>query len=768
MIQRVIPVLWACLLWIITALAAQADDPWSGTWESYWRTGQAELTLTQTQNTVIGRYEPNSGTIQGTVEGQLLRGTWSEEDETGSFVFALSPDGQTFSGRFGNGEYWNGFRDDSGQRVQSFHGASTPREALMTFLTAANDAVYHGDAGQFRFIGPILEYEGGSINSTDRSRRRVGMWTILDKSTFRVMDAPLGPTVEGGDTAEYDIGPAGATEKVTLTFRQTDTRSWVLLVPRQEELEAIRDRFLDNLGYETLSEWDAHRSQSPRTTLRNFILGVQAWDAGGREMALDTMDLSEFPPRLRGFEGTILADYLRQVIDRAGYVVWQEIPDDPDRTLPYDFYRHPVGNISIAPVQVETGTTTDGTPVTETRWLFTAESLDKLPELYDAMEWMPFADGLSAPPPLSSFFGTRANVLQVAPGLSDRWGPLEEWQWIGLASGVALSALAGLFVVPLARLRSTPGSVIYRLSRPLGMVLFALGLAWIVQHLGITQAGLHGIVETAGVLVIISVAMLLYVIIDLLGQRVLEAASNTKGFTDEIVASLATGLVKLLVVVGAIIACADLAGLPYEGVLTGLGIGGVAVAFAARDTVSNLLGGAILLADRPFKRGDLVEVSGQMATIDNVGLRSTRLRTFDDAQLVVPNSQLSDTTIANWGIRRKRKVLLTIALTYDTPADKLEAFSKKLIDVYKDQPRADVDAITVGVKELNAFSIDIELWGYFKVYSYEAQLRAQEALILDIIRLAEDMGVQFAFPTQTLHIENGGQDTATQAIRSAV
>ena len=106
--------------------------------------------------------------------------------------------------------------------------------------------------------------------------------------------------------------------------------------------------------------------------------------------------------------------------------------------------------------------------------------------------------------------------------------------------------------------------------------------------------------------------------------------------------ALGVGLLKVVVIIITVVAAADAVGLPYEGVLTGLGIGGLALAFAARETVSNMLAAAILLVDRPFRRGDLIDVGGTMATLEAVGLRSTRLRTFDDSVMIVPNSQLSD------------------------------------------------------------------------------------------------------------------------------
>ena len=196
-----------------------------------------------------------------------------------------------------------------------------------------------------------------------------------------------------------------------------------------------------------------------------------------------------------------------------------------------------------------------------------------------------------------------------------------------------------------------------------------------------------------------------------------------------------------------LVALAETMGLPYEGVITGLGVGGIALAFAARDTVSNLLGGAILMADRPFKQGDMVETDQGLATVETVGLRSTRLRTLDDSLLIIPNAQLSDRAIFNWGRRRKRKLLLQIGLTHDTPRDRLDRFVDRLSEVYHAQDRADETSGWVGMTGFGASSIDIELWGYFRVPSYDEFVVARHALMGDIVELAREVGVSFAFRT---------------------
>tara|TARA_R110002012_G_scaffold39909_4_gene110147 strand:+ start:4713 stop:5591 length:879 start_codon:yes stop_codon:yes gene_type:complete len=249
---------------------------------------------------------------------------------------------------------------------------------------------------------------------------------------------------------------------------------------------------------------------------------------------------------------------------------------------------------------------------------------------------------------------------------------------------------------------------------------------------------------------------LLYTAIDLFGGYFQRRSERTSGFVDEIAVSLVTGVLKIGVAAAGIIAIADITGIPYEGVIAGLGVGGIALAFAARDTVSNLIGGAILMSDRPFHRGDLIETEGQMATVENVGLRSTRMRTFDDSLLVIPNSQLTDKAIVNWGQRRKRKIRLEISLHYDTPRERLDAFKTRLREVYLAQPAADDTTGYVGLRSFGESALNVELWGYFNLADYEDYIAARHHLIGDIVDLARSLDLDFAFPTRTIRILSEG------------
>ncbi len=748
----------AVLLLFFGSLAATARQvDFSGDWQTFWRTGSALMTLEQEDDRVTGSYQPDDGTIEGLVDGGVLRGTWTQPGSSGKFVFALSEDGQVLTGRFGNGEYWNGFREDAeGGSANWRLDNDTPRIVLRSLLLAANAAIYDGDAGALRQIDNLMTYAGEAASASDEASRRQLMFNLLDMSTLRIMDVPEAPENPEEDTVRFAVGPAAVPDKTTLEFRPSPAGGWRLVLPEEAVLAAERDRFLEAMGYESLAELDRARADSPRAVLREFVLGARTWDQGGRDRALAVMDLSEIPERLHALEGPIYADFVRRIIDRVAYVIWQEIPDDPDRSVPYVYFQHPVGNLTIAKV-AQPGA--EGTPQGE-RWMFTAETLATAPALLEAMQELPMIGGLESPEPLSPYFELREKVRAARPGLVAQWGYLEAWQWLGFAATLLAALLAAWLISMIVRGISRPGGKLETLATlafPTGLLAAAVMVNWAVSRLGVTQAGIPFVGSLTGVFLVIALAIFAYRLATVVGGWFHANASKTSSYADEIATSLATGFSKLLIVVGAVIAIADVAGLPYEGVLTGLGVGGVAIAFAARDTVSNMMGGGLLIADRPFQRGDLIELDGKLATVEEVGLRSTRLRALDDTLLHVPNVQLSDRIIANWGKRRRRKVSMLIGLTYDTPRERLDGFVKRLREVALAQPKVDPDDVYVGLKDFGASSIDIGLICHLRVFDYAAQVEAKHSLVMEIIALAEEVGVEFAFPTRTVHVAGNGE-----------
>jgi MscS family membrane protein len=188
-------------------------------------------------------------------------------------------------------------------------------------------------------------------------------------------------------------------------------------------------------------------------------------------------------------------------------------------------------------------------------------------------------------------------------------------------------------------------------------------------------------------------------------------------------------------------------------VLTGLGIGGLAFALGAQDSLKNLFGSFTLIADRPFVVGESVKIGNQeVGVVEVVGLRSTRIRTAEDTLLIVPNSSLTSTEITNYGRRRYRRYLTRIGVAYSTPLERLITFREGICELIRKNPRTRKDHLEVGINDLAASSIEILVNVYFEVANRQEELATRDAFILEILRLAENLKVELAFPTQTIHL----------------
>jgi len=217
-------------------------------------------------------------------------------------------------------------------------------------------------------------------------------------------------------------------------------------------------------------------------------------------------------------------------------------------------------------------------------------------------------------------------------------------------------------------------------------------------------------------------------------------AESTVGTLDEIVVVLVMGALKLLLLTGGLMFIAQALSLPYEGVLAGLG--GLAVAFASKETLSNVFGAGIPVADRPFRRGDWIEAGEAKGTVENVGIRSTRIRTGDDSLLVVPNGKLADATVNNLGTRRHWVFKAKLPVGHDTAPAVLVAFMDGLVGLTAEVPHVRTGSAKVGMAAIGPDGVEVELTCCLDVRTADDERVDRTALMLDALRLADRMRVR--------------------------
>lgn len=294
-----------------------------------------------------------------------------------------------------------------------------------------------------------------------------------------------------------------------------------------------------------------------------------------------------------------------------------------------------------------------------------------------------------------------------------------------------------------------------RADKPVGTLVVAAVLAVGVPVIGLPAQFEFVIQLATRSLAAYSVVWLCYRLVDVVSDVMEErAAKTTSKLDDQLVPIIRKSLKVFFVVIGAIFILQNL-DVDVGSLLAGLGLGGLAFALAAKDTVANFFGSVMIFVDKPFQIGDWVKMPGDIeGTVEEVGFRTSRIRTFYNSVITVPNANVTNTPIDNLGARRYRRYRTTLGLTYDTPPEKIEAFCEGLRATILATPGMRKDYFMVEFQDFGPCSLDILLYCFFEVPDWQAELRTRSHLNLSILRLAKRLGVSFAFPTQTLHLES--------------
>ena len=221
------------------------------------------------------------------------------------------------------------------------------------------------------------------------------------------------------------------------------------------------------------------------------------------------------------------------------------------------------------------------------------------------------------------------------------------------------------------------------------------------------------------------------------------------------------GLAKALAVIVALLVILKIQGVNLTTALAGLGIGGLAVAFAAQKTLENLFGTVMLVGDQPIRVGDFCRVGEAVGTIEDIGLRSTRIRTLDRTVVSVPNGQVASMVLENFAPRDKIWFKPTIGLRYETTADQLRYVLANIRKLLYAHPKVESTSARVRFVRFGNSSLDLEIFAYVWATDYAVFLEIQEDLLLRIMDIVEESGTGVAFPSQTTYLaKDSGLDTA--------
>lgn len=385
----------------------------------------------------------------------------------------------------------------------------------------------------------------------------------------------------------------------------------------------------------------------------------------------------------------------------------------------------------------------------DSAWYYSRTTVDAIPRLYRKIF------------PL----GTWATVYFQAPGWQVKLLGIPLWKWLGLAVLCILSALLfrltrlifDRLVEPRLKkyleLGFKADKLFQKLSRLLGLwagiVFFQYALPMLYLSVLVNARGLK-LLYIVNVLVAIFIGNQLIRILFVKVQKITDKSDTP--LADQFMPIIKVAAFSVVWAIG-IFYILNFLNINITALLAGISIGSLAIALAAQDTIKNFFGSIMIFADKPFRVGDAILFKDIAGVVEEIGIRSTRIRTFANSLTTVPNSQLADEAIENLGLRLFRRYKTEIGITYDTPPALIDSFVNGIRAILEQHPFTRKDVIEVHLNDFGASALNIMVFTFFDVADYSLELKSRHEVMTSIIQLAEKLGVQFAFPTQTLHIE---------------
>ena len=260
-------------------------------------------------------------------------------------------------------------------------------------------------------------------------------------------------------------------------------------------------------------------------------------------------------------------------------------------------------------------------------------------------------------------------------------------------------------------------------------------------------------VVAARVLGAVCGGLILLRLIAIVGDFLFEKAEATETrLDDQLIPMIRQTANVFVVLVGTLFVLSNL-DVNVGALIAGLGIGGIAVALAAQDSLRNLFGGIMILADRPFQVGDWIVIGDVEGTVEKVGFRSMRIRTFKSSLVTVPNQRVTDTNVDNMGLRHYRRYDTTLHLPLDTPPEVVQAFCEGVRALLRANTLVRQDYYFCELERIGDSTLDVLMYCFFEAPDWNAELRAKHILNLDVLRLARTLGITLSPPASTVRLD---------------
>lgn len=487
-----------------------------------------------------------------------------------------------------------------------------------------------------------------------------------------------------------------------------------------------------------------------RTTPSGTVFGfLHAAESGDYRIAAQYLQMS---PAHRQSEGEQLAMKLKLVMDRALAGSLRNVSTQPEGTpqedLPLD--RQKLGTMASGDVEVDLVLARVPDPSSGKIWLISSDTLVKIPELFDQVQ--------------ARQVETRLPSVLV----KHQFAGLPLWQWLALLLAIPAAAAVGwlalvLLEIPIrwwARARGHQDIANWRkVSGPAWMITGTVAHRIFARYLGMPLLQRHYYMQITTVVLIIATNWILWRVIRWFLRRVRNRAlAHGHGGTGSLML-LGERFIKAAVFLMALFAVLGSLGFNMTTALAGLGIGGLAIGFGAQKTIENLFGGVSVLGDEVIRVGDVCTFGDRTGTVEDIGLRSTRVRTEERTLLAIPNGTVATINVEN--LSRRDKILFKTNLKFrsETRADHLRFVLSEVRRLLYSHSKVETTTVRVRLMEISTGAPTVEVLAYVMTLDFNEFAAVREDLLLRMMDLVEASGSGFALPSQTLYL---GRDSGLE------
>jgi MscS family membrane protein len=492
----------------------------------------------------------------------------------------------------------------------------------------------------------------------------------------------------------------------------------------------------------TASRPEAPKDPLERDTPRGTVLGfLSAARKGDYELAAQYLNT-----RLRGKAATGLAEQLFVVLDRRLPARLNALCDLPEgsRLNPLKPNEELAGTISSDDGNVDIIVERENRGKSGFLWMFSSKTLDSIPDLYEEINAVSVDDVL---PPF--LVNTRLAGIALFEWLAV-FVVLPLFYLLTAMLSRALSRLIGPLRRRLYRRPDLPNPQV--LPTPIRILLLAVFIRWLLTKLNLPLLERQFWSSITGILTIAGCVWLLILlngrVEEYIGRRL--PGRNLTGVISLV--RLGSRAIDVLIIFAGVLVTLHYFGVKPTAALTGLGVGGIAVALAAQKTLENVIGGVSLILDRAVRVGDTLKVGETLGTVNDIGLRSTRIQTPDRTVVSVPNGQIANLSIENFSARDQFWFHPILRLGYETASGQMYDVLASIRTLLGETPLVDPTSVRVRFLGFGISSLEVEVFGYILARDWNQFLEIQEGLLLQIMGCVENSGVQIALPSQTIFI----------------